>query len=210
MFEGIIARIAASVVGGYVKKGVGLLAGIPRPVWEAAAVIGYVLAFIALHQSYAHAQLRAADKAGYERRSAEDAKALALLRSRAALAEAAAASYANQLRERHEQETHANAAAAAALLVRGPGAAGCRPVSHPALPAASSGRVEAGGKADAAVARLPDDQGPELLGMPFDAAVAFAREHDDYRSEVKAWHEWYPHMVEWAERLRQPLASGPK
>src|SRR4051812_20894130 len=80
LVAGIGGKNAASPLFGKVKsaatKGVGLLATVPKPVWEAIAVVGYVVALIALHQHYANAALKAADKAGYERRASEDAAAL--------------------------------------------------------------------------------------------------------------------------------------
>jgi hypothetical protein len=66
MFEGLIAKVAASVVGSYLKKGVGFLTMIPKPVWEAAAVLGYALALFALHQHAAHAALKKADHSASE------------------------------------------------------------------------------------------------------------------------------------------------
>jgi hypothetical protein len=66
----LLAGIGAKIAGNALfKKGAGFFSAIPKPVWEALAVIGYVLALLALHQHYAH-QAIAAAKA--EQKAADD------------------------------------------------------------------------------------------------------------------------------------------
>jgi hypothetical protein len=212
MFEAIIAKVAASVVGSYAKKGVGFLAMIPKPVWEAAAVLGYVLAFVGLHQHYANAQLKAADRAGYQRAKDEDAKAVIEMKKRAAAVEADFARISHEERTRNDQANARIAASADALLVRGPGASSCRPIGHSSAAAAASGPQPAGGAPmDARSAPLsPADGQADLTAVPWSWLVGRGKSCDLDHAEVIAWRSWWPRYVEAYNKLRQPLAQPVK
>jgi hypothetical protein len=168
-------------------------------------------ALFALHQHAAHAALKKADQAGYQRAKDEDAKTLAQMRARAVKAEENATKITQQVRTKHDQEVQANAAAADAVRVRGPGAAGCRPVQHPAFPAAAS--VDGAGhrQADAAVAQVPSGEGESrTLRIALVAgAVALGKQDDDLIAEVPAWRDWYPLKVAEWDKLRKPIGELP-
>jgi hypothetical protein len=139
LVAGIGGKIAASLIFGRAKavagKGVGILSSIPKPVWEAIAVVGYVVALFALHQHYANAAIKAADAAGYERRASEDAAALIELRNRAATAEATGKAISQESRSRNDAQNADIHGTAGAIRMRGPGsAADCRRSVIPPFP----------------------------------------------------------------------------
>jgi hypothetical protein len=207
MFEALIAKLVGSLIFGKAKdvatKGVGLLATIPKPVWEALAVVGYVLALFFLHQHYADAALKAADAAGYERRAAEDAKVIVEMRARGQTAEANGKTISTDTRSTNDAANAGTNAAADSLLAHGPGAARCGHVSNSAVPAAS-GEHEPGSDrpADGAGTVLPGDD--QLAAVPWNWLVGRARQADLDRSEVLAWRDWYVRQnAEW-----QKLKAG--
>jgi hypothetical protein len=206
LVAGIGGKIAASLIFGKVKsaatKGVGLLATVPKPVWEAIAVVGYVLALIALHQHYANAALKAADKAGYERRASEDAAALVELVHREQTAETNGKAIAQETRSTNATENLSIHADAGAIRLRGPGAASCGRLNHPAIPAASGGPVAPGDElSDAPGSAVPAGNGqPDLAAVPFDWLVGRAEQADLDRAEVLSWRNWYQlQAAEWAK-----------
>src|SRR5206468_1025626 len=103
------------------KRASDLLSAIPRPVWEALAVLGYVLALYATHQGFAHQHDRAliaANNAQWQHKlDAAAAKVAEGDRQRAALSA--------QLRKVNDEQNSRIAADAGGLKLRGPGKATC-------------------------------------------------------------------------------------
>lgn len=177
-FAGLAARLAESFVGQKVKAVVGFLTVIPKPVWEAIAVIGYAAALFALHQQHAHQVVDRAVKAAVaqrdhdweERVASEHAGALAWK----VQAEAESIKIATVEKERHDAQVATNAAVARDLQLRGPGkaaaGAGCGSVHYPGLPAAAGGHDVGASGANAAADQVPSGNG--LAGLPGPAGGA--------------------------------------
>jgi hypothetical protein len=186
------------------------------PVWKKRILIALAaLALFFLHQWYAHRQIAAAyaegKTAGYQQRKAEDDKAFAAFTKKAEAVTATMNKVTEEVRQHHDQDLRNNAARADAIVVRGAGKARCRQLEAPAVPVSSGGHDGAApGHVDADMDSMPPDGGSELIAMPLDGAAGFAREHDDYASEVIAWRTWYPRMVEQWNKLREPLAKPSK
>jgi hypothetical protein len=149
-----------------------------------------------LHQHIAHKRLKAADAAGYARAVAEDAKVIAAMRARAQTAEANMSRISQESRVKNDTDNR-NINAAAAVIVRsGPGAASCRRVGNPAVPASSSGHVAGNSAPGPAAAPVLADNG--LAAVPWDWLVNTGREADLDRAEALAWRDWYKReAAEW-------------
>lgn len=163
----------------------GALARVPRPVWIALAVAAALLVGVLWHHHAAGKALKAADQAGYQRRDAEVKAAALKLKSKI---DALTAKIAADERKRNAQAHHDNDAAADALLVRGPGKAVCSVRSISASPAVrpSSGSSVA---VDGQVAGLPEPGGQQLIALPFNDTVAFAREFDACQIDRRSWEQ---------------------
>jgi hypothetical protein len=168
---------------------------------DALAVVAALVLSVVVHQHVAHKHLKAADAAGYARARTEDAKVLAEFKKRALTAEANGRQIAQEVRNRNETDNRNIHTAAADLRVHGAGAASCRRIDYPAIPAASGGHGAASRPADAAVAQVPS--GEELFGLPIDGAVSFAEDHDLDRAEVLSWRVWYKLEAAELEKLRK-------
>lgn len=204
LVAGISAKIAGSLILGRAKavatKGVGILASIPKPVWEAFAVIGYIVALFALHQHYANAAIKAADAAGYERRAAEDAAVLLELQNRARTAETNLAQIAQDERTKNETAARARDAHADSLLSRGPGAARCGLVGNPPLPAAPGGQEPSARPVDVGLGGVPGQERPDLIAVPFPEFIARSRQCDADAAEALSWRSADDrNRVEWAK-----------
>jgi hypothetical protein len=205
LVAGIGARLAGSLILGKAKavagKGVGILTRIPKPVWEAVAVIGYLVALIALHQHYANAALKAADQAGYERRASEDAAALIELRNRAHTAETNGKAISQDERSKNDAQVADIHRTADAIRLRGPGAASSGRVDHPALPAASGEPQPAPGASGAAADPVPAADGPDPLAVvSWRWLVGTGEQCDIERAENVSWRGWYVRQsAEWAK-----------
>lgn len=204
LFASIGAKLAASFLGQKVKQGAGLLSEIPQPVWEALTVVGYVLAFVALHWHYEKAALKAADERGYERRASEDADALVELQKRARGAEALATQISQATRTKNDADNASIHAAAGSLLAHGPGAARCGLVGHSVVPAASGEpRAVDHQPTDATGALLPGDDGQaNLAAVPWNWLVGRSEQCDLDRAEALAWRDWYMRQAAAWERLK--------
>jgi hypothetical protein len=173
--------------------------------WLYIGIIAAVLGGLVWHVVHEHRRFNAAVKAAYRQGAADYAgkveqQALHI----ADRANALVGPINSAIRDRHNAELGRINALGDALRVSGPGKAECR---DPAFAAASGGRQQASGPADAAVDRLPYPQWSALLAMPHDDATRFAEQHDAYRDEVKSWHEWWPRMNEAWEKLRSSVAQ---
>jgi Tfp pilus assembly protein FimV len=160
----------------------------------------------------AHKQLKAAHDAGYAERAAQDAEALKALTARVEQITANTNKIASDIRGNTDaQAASSHATVADGLSVHGPGAAHCRPVTVPALPAASGQHDTPAGAADAAAGSVPASNGEsELAGVPWRWLVGRGEQADLDGQEVRAWREWYQReAAEW-EKLRAPLATKPK
>jgi hypothetical protein len=178
------------------------LAKVPPKVWYGLAIVAALVASILVHQHYAHKALKAADAAGYARAAKEDADALVALRKRAEVAEANAKAIAQDIRNRNDETNRAIAADAASLKLRGPGAASCRRISDPALPATRGQPVAADHqRADAAPGQvLATDGQPDLAAVPWQWLVGRAEQCDLDRAESLSWRDWYARQsAEWAK-----------
>lgn len=137
LVAGVGAKVAANAL---VTKATGLLSAIPKPVWEALAVIGYMLALIALHQHYARAAIAAAkieQKAGDDKQLQQSVANEAAMRAtiatqNAAIADLAAKSTAQQkAASEARQAAQERASAAEAVAQRMRASAAQRPSSGP-------------------------------------------------------------------------------
>lgn len=183
MFEALIARFAA---GALLKRASGLLKAIPRPVWEALAVLGYVLALYATHQRVVHEHdtaIIAANNAQWQHKlDAEAAKVAEGDRQRAALSA--------QLRKVNDEQNSRIAADAGDLRLRGPGKAACPRLSGvPATPGRS--QPQTAGPDAAGSSLLADDS----AAVPWSWLTDRAEEHDQLRAEVQSWRAWYQQVV---------------
>lgn len=176
---------------------------VPRWVWIGLAIALAALLSVLWHGHVAGKALKAADKAGYDRRSKEvEQRALKLK----AKVDALTAKITTEERNRNAEAHRGNDAAANALLVRGPGKAVCsvRPIaSSPALrdPGRPSGAL------DGKVAGLPEPGGQSLIALPFDDTVGFSREADSCQIDRKSWEQWYGRLVKaWPT---PPTATSP-
>lgn len=165
-----------------------------------------MLALLFLHQHYAHAALKAADQAGYDRRASEDVKVLADLRRDVAVADAQVKAIAAKERKTNDEANARIAADAGTLLVHGPGkaaAANCRPVSDPGVSAVSGGPQPPANAANDAGAILPGGDGPtDRAVVPWGWLVGRAKECDLDRAEAVAWRNAHAGDAAAWERLR--------
>ena len=179
----------ASKLTGAGNAAKGFLAAIPKPVWEAIAVLGYALALIALHQHAVHehdASIISANNAQWQARLNA---AAAQMKAK----DVEIASMSAQLRKVNDEANQAIAADAAAQRVRGPGKAACPGVSG-AAPSAS-GPQPSSRPGDAPLAQLPGTGGLNLIALPFADTIDFGAEHDSYRAEVTSWRAWYGKLI---------------
>jgi hypothetical protein len=202
---GIGARIL-----GYDRKAVAVAKKIPPKVWLAIAAVVLLIVGFFVHQHHARvviangkAEQKAADQDAFNRKMAQIAAKANQIRVQA---EQLHAAMTQQIRTRHDEEDRNIGARGSALRMRGPGAALCGPINHPGVPAGAGGRFAPGGSGNASVDRVPYPEWSQLIGMPFDDTTHFAEQHDRYRNEVAAWHEWYPAMVSAWEKLRSSSA----
>lgn len=198
---GIGARIL-----GWDRKLVGLAKQIPPKGWLAIGVAIALIVGFFVHQHHARAVIahakadqKAADQAAFDRKLQQLAAKADQIRVQAEQLHAAVT---QQIRTKHDEEDRNIGARGDALRLRGPGAALCRPIDHPGVPAGAGGPLAAGGSANAAVDRLPYPEWGQLIGMPFDDTTRFGEQHDRYRNEILAWHEWWPKMNAAYEKLR--------
>lgn len=183
-------------VGGFFKPVGSFLTKIPKPVWEALAVIGYALACYAVHQRAVHEHDQALIAANNAQWQAHIASAAGRIQQQAAQI----AADANQLREANDEANSRIAIDAGDLRMRGPGKAVCpgRPVR-----AAATGQPQpTSPEPDAARPALPAD---DLAAVPWPWLVNRAEEHDSLRAEVLAWRKLYAQIV-----AMWPKASAPK
>lgn len=177
----------------------GVLRGIPRWVWLLLAV---ALAFRFAVNWHA-GKIDALEKAAYGRGVTDTSAAMARLQRQRERIDAAIAA---ELRNRHDEENRRIAADADRLRLRGPGKAAC---PDPRVVPVGAGRHGAAGRsADAAVDRVPDPAGPELIAMPFVGAIAFGGQHDGFRTEALSWREWHRRFT--AEWKRSRAAADSK
>lgn len=174
---------------------------VPAWAWKALAIVAVLLGFYLWHGHAVTKALSAADKAGYERRAAEDAKALVELLQRARTAEATAAAISADERKKNDEASRAVRSSAADLSMRGPGASSAdrRCESRSGLSAPAGGpqpSVDAGNVAGALLS--VDDRLAERADVPWRWLVARAEQCDLDRAEVIAWRNNYQRQAaEW-------------
>jgi hypothetical protein len=199
---GIVAGLGVKAAeSAALDRTTGIISIVPKPVWEALAVIGYAAALLFLHQHYAHAAISAADKAGYARAKEQDAKALDDLKKRAAAAITNGAAISQDTRSKNDAQAADIRSTAGALSVRGPGAARCGCVDHSAVPAASSQPIAADRQSDAAGSAVSAaDRATDVAGVPWQWLVGRAEQCDLDRAESLSWRDWYAReAAEWAK-----------
>lgn len=103
---------------------------------------------------------------------------------------------AQEIRSRNDEETRRIGSHADDLRLRGPGKATC---PDPRSSAITSGQYQStGGKTDAPVAGMPDQERIDLIGLPFPGAITGAETCDLNRGEVISWRDWYQRLsTEW-------------
>lgn len=182
-------------------------ARIPPKVKLAIAGILLLVVLFFVHQHIAHKRLKAADAAGYARGVQVYKRALEIVHARAIERrkrfERGSAAITTDVRTRHDQNDRNSIALAGDVRLRGPGAARCRPVDNPGVPAGAGGYGAGGGAGAAQVAGLPGQGGVELIAVPFPGAVAFGEVSDLNRNEVLAWREWYDRQFKAWEQMRK-------
>lgn len=194
--SGVGAGLAAINLVARFPRVTGILKTVPKPVWEALAVLGYLAALFALHQHYAHAAIDRAVKAAIEHRDGQWKKRLDDERAEA-LAwkgkfDAEVAAKIKLQRKLNDEEVRRIDADRLALRLRGPGKAaagpGCRPGDHPGL-AGLAGRHEPqpGAAADAG-AQMPAGDGPnDWAIVPWNWLTDVVAERDAFRIEAIGW-----------------------
>lgn len=197
---GIGTGLAALNLAARFPRVASVFAAIPKPVWEAIAVVGYVLALFALHQHYADAAIARHVQAAIAQRDQQWEKRFADEHAAAlrwkAKADAQAATISTQQRNLNDETQKRLAADAAAVRLRGPGKAaapaGCRPGSPARISAATSGHVEATGAGSNAASEVPAGDGSDQWAVvPWGWVVDVVQERDSYAAELTTWHRWY-------------------
>ena len=94
----------------------------------------------------------------------------------------------NQLRKQSDEENSRIAGDAGSLRVSGPGKSACRPAS----PASPSQSQPSNAEPNVAGPALPTD---DRAGVPWGWLTDRAQEHDQLRSEVQSWRDWYANLV---------------
>lgn len=178
------SALMTSPVGSFLKA-------IPAKVWLYIAIAAALVGAFLWHQHHARAALQAKYAAGY-------AQALADVRAQAAKnktkIDARTTAIAADERKKNDAENIRISRTADALRLRGPGKAECRLRAEPS--AASGGHVEAAdGGGNAAVHRLPAEDGSGLIGLPVSSAIGFAAQNDALIAEVKGWRSWYDRVL---------------
>lgn len=176
------------------------LGGVPRWVWIALAAVAVLTAGVVWHKHRAHAAIQAAVKAEdavWVQRLADERKRAVAARSEA---EAAHAAMSDMERKQHEQVIRSNAAAASALLVRGAGAARCRPLDNPGAATSPGGHNQSAPITDAARSQMPTG---DWALVPWDWLVKRAQEHDDVLDEDRTWRTNDAHQREAWEKMRK-------
>lgn len=148
--------------------------------------VAAVLLFF-IHQHVAKVKLHNQYKDGYAQAQKDDDEKL---KSANAQIEALNVAIAADERKKNDAQAAAIGTHADAVRLRGPGKAVC-----PGIPAAP-GRPESGsGTVSAGLDRLPYPQWQQLIGVPFDDSVGFAKQCDINAAEVRAWHSWYNRLA---------------
>jgi hypothetical protein len=217
----MLAFLAASALGSAFRLGARGLAGktvasakrdwtsIPPKVKLAMLALAISAVLVIVHQHHAHAARKASGEAGYARAKAEDAASLKTWRDRALVAEASGKAISQKTRSENDETNRGIAADADALRVRGPGAASCGRVDHPAVPAAGSQLGAPGDRSpDAAGGSVPAAGGEAgLAGVPWIWLVGRAEQCDLDRAEALSWRSWYQQQAAAWAALRAALAE---
>jgi hypothetical protein len=217
----MLTFLASSALASAFRGGLGAAAGkavaharadwsaIPPKAKLALLAVVALIAACFVHQHYAHKALKAANQAGYDRAKQEDAAELALLKQRAQTATKNGRQIAQEVRTKNDQVNRDIHASADDERMRGPGAASCRRVDHPALPAARGGYVAPGGPGDVAGGPLPADDG--FAAVQWSWLVDSAEQADLERAEVLAWRDWYRReAAEWDKLKKTTPAAASK
>ena len=190
MLAAIATRLGASVlmqspIGGFIR-GVGrFLRVIPWQVWAVLALAIAVFVGVKIHAHKVEAFGEERFTAGYAKGYA-DAKADAE-KARAEV-EVRGREMAQDERTKNDAKTADLDRAVRTVFVRGPGRAACAPVT----PAAADGATGSGGaEGNDAVSGVPAGAGQPLIGLPIDAAAAFARQNDKALIDNASWWSWY-------------------
>lgn len=173
-------------------KAAGALKSVPWQVWT----IGVLIVAVGLGKCAHDRQIKAFGRAQFTLGVNAEKEATNKLLAKAhadalawkAKAEANAAAITQDIRGRHEATLRDTGARADALRLRGPGAARCRSGDHPGVPGAAGGREPAGGAANDARPRMPEQDG---AGVQWGWLVDRAEQCDANRSEALSWREWH-------------------
>lgn len=190
MFAAIAARVGASVlmqspIGGFIRGAGRLFAKVPWQVWAALALAIAVFVGVKIHghkvDAFGNERFTAGFSAGYAaaKQDLEKAKAEVETKGRA---------MAQDERKKNDAKTADLDRSVSDFMRGGAGRAACSPVT----PAATDGASGTGGaEANDAVSGLPAGAGQPLVGVPVDAAAAFARQNDKALIDNASWWSWY-------------------
>ena len=165
------SALMSSPLGGFLKA-------VPRWVWIVLAVLALLLVAVLWHGAKVEHLRTISFNAGYAKRVGEEQSAAARRAGRDAAITA-------PIRSKTDETIRNNARRADTLRVRGPGAAACL---DPAAPA-PGGRQPGSGQADAAVDRVPGEERPALIALPFAPTIDAAERCDANLAELLAWRE---------------------
>jgi hypothetical protein len=186
MFAGFFAKIAAGFLWSKAKAVSGWSALSPKAKMIILGVIAAVVLFFA-HQWYAGRQASKHYMDGYKQAQKDDAEELKNANARIA---ALSVEIATKEREGFNADVvHINARTDA-VRMRGPGKAVC-----PGLPPAPGGSQPGSGPVAGGVDRVPYPEWQQLLAMPFDDTISFAKQCDINAAELRHWHSWYLKLV---------------
>jgi hypothetical protein len=185
--------LAALNLAARFPRAAAVFTAIPKPVWEAIAVLGYLAALVATHQHFAHAAIDRAVTAAIIKRDGQWQQRLDQAHAAALTwkgqVETKATTIATLQRKLTDEENKRVAADADAARLRGPGKAaapaGCRPGDR-AGPAATADRPDGAAAAGAnAGPQMPAADGSGQFALvPWDWLVDVVSEHDQLRNSV--------------------------
>lgn len=190
MLEAIGARLAASVlmqspIGGFIRGAWALARKVPWQVWAAIALAIAVFVGVKIHghkvDAFGNERFKSGFEAGYAAAKEDLGKAKAEVETKGV-------AMAQDERKKNDAKTADLDRSVADFVRGGPGRAACSPVA----PAATDGATGPGGaKADDTVSPVPAEERQPLIGVPVDAAAAFARQNDKALIDNASWWSWY-------------------
>lgn len=179
------SALMMSPAGGIIRGAGALFGKVPWQIWAALALAIAVFVGVKVHGHKVDAFGNERFTAGYAKGYA-DAKAD--LEKAKAEVETKGVAMAQDERKKNDAKTADLDRSVADFMRGGPGRAACSPVA----PATTDGATGPGGaKADDTVSPVPAEERQPLIGVPVDAAAAFARQNDKALIDNASWWSWY-------------------